>query len=126
MSIKSYRELIVWQKSIQVCTETYTLVSTFPKFEVYALADQMRRASVSIASNIAEGHNRNSTKHFLNFLSYSRSSVAELETQLIIANNLKYIDDEKLSLFLESCNEIGKMISGLEKSLKQKLQSPNP
>ena len=82
---KSYRELIVWQKSMELAEKVYLLVKALPKEETYALSDQMRRAAVSIPSNIAEGHARQSQKEFLQFLCIARGSRAELETQLLLA-----------------------------------------
>ena len=90
MSVKSYQELIVWQKAMQLVEEVYRLARMLPKAELFALSDQMRRAAVSIPSNIAEGQARNSTKEFVNFLSISRGSTAELETQLMICVRLKF------------------------------------
>ncbi len=91
MSLTNYKELIVWQKSMSLVTEIYQLVKFLPKEETYALSDQMRRAAVSIPSNIAEGQARNSTREFVNFLSIARGSKAELETQLMICVRLKYL-----------------------------------
>ena len=92
--MQSYRDLIVWQKSIDLVTAVYELVKLFPREELYALSSQIRRAVVSIPSNIAEGHNRNSDKEFVQFLCIARGSLGELETQLIIAEKLNYTNKE--------------------------------
>lgn len=91
--VRTYKELIVWQKSIILVKEIYLLSSHFPKTEVFGLTSQMQRAAVSIPSNIAEGFSRGSGKEFQHFLSISFGSARELETQLIIAKEIKYIDD---------------------------------
>lgn len=88
MYAKSYKELIVWQKSIQLVRAVYVLSGGFPKSELYGLTSQMRRAAVSTPSNIAEGYKRKSKLEFLQFLSIAEGSAAELETQIIIAKNL--------------------------------------
>ncbi len=116
--MSSYKDLLVWQKSIQLVTEVYRLSKTLPKEEVYGLVSQMQRAAVSIPSNIAEGHDRNSDKEFSQFLCIARGSLAELETQLIIAKNLDYINQEQMTYISNNCYEIGKMINGLLKRIK--------
>lgn len=89
----------MWQKAIQLVTDIYKMTKIFPKEETYALISQMHRAAVSIPSNIAEGHDRNSDKEFSNFLCIARGSLAELETQVIIAENLGYIKQEQKHTF---------------------------
>jgi four helix bundle protein len=111
--MSSYKELIVWQKSIQLVTDIYKLTKTFPKEEIYGLASQMQRAVVSIPSNIAEGNDRNSSKEFSQFLRIARGSLAELETQIIISEKLGYTDKGQITPILNSCYEIGRMINGL-------------
>lgn len=93
----SYRELVVWQRAIQLSLAVYKMTAVFPKEEVYGLTSQMRRSSVSIASNIAEGYGRGSRGEYKQFLAYARGSLMELETQLFIANELGYptLDDFK-------------------------------
>ena len=117
--MSSYKDLLVWQKSIQLVTEVYRLSKTLPKEEIYGLVSQMQRAAVSIPSNIAEEHDRNSDKEFSQFLCVARGSLAELETQLIIAKNLDYINQEQMTNISNNCYEIGKMINGLLKRIKQ-------
>ena len=116
--MKSYKELIVWQKSIELVIQIYKVTKTFPKEEVYGLTSQTQRADVSIPSNIAEGHDRNSSKEFVQFLYISRGSLAELETQILIAEKLGYMNQEEKTSILNNCYEIGKMINGLLKSIK--------
>ncbi len=116
--MQSYRELIVWQKSIDLVAEVYDIVKFFPKEEIYALSSQVRRAAVSIPSNIAEGHNRNYDKEFVHFLCIARGSLGELETQLFIAKRLNYISEEQVNKLLTDCYEIGKMLNALIKKIK--------
>ena len=117
MPVKTYKELIVWQKAMDLTVEIYRLVKLLPKFETYALSDQMRRAVVSIPSNIAEGYGRNSTKEFIQFLTIARGSQLELETQLQICQRLGYFSDNELTSVLQLCTEINKMLNVLIKKL---------
>lgn len=110
--IKSYKDLLIWQKGIEITEKVYLITNNFPENELFSLTNQIRRASVLILSNIAEGFGRNSTKSYMNFLKISRGSLYELETQLIIADRLNYISDNEL---LKSINDLlseeGKMIN---------------
>ena len=106
---------------MDLTVEVYRLVKFLPKEETYALSDQMRRAVVSIPSNIAEGHGRNSTRDFIRFLSIARGSQTELETQLQICERLKYISKEQLEFSLTLCDEVNKMLNVLISKLKNKL-----
>jgi four helix bundle protein len=112
-----YYELVVWQKAIALTKEVYRLVGFLPQSELHALSNQMRRAAVSIPSNIAEGHSRNSTKEYINFLSIARGSKSELETQLIICNELNYISVDECRFAFQLLNEIGSMLYSLMKKL---------
>ncbi|WP_412850350.1 four helix bundle protein [Chryseobacterium sp. PMSZPI] len=116
----NYKELIVWQKSVDLVTEIYNVTTAFPKEELYGLTSQIRRSSISIPSNIAEGHSRRSTSDYLQFLKISRGSCAELETQLIISRNLNYLDLEKFQILFEKTSEISKMLN----AVITKLQTP--
>ena len=118
--LNSYQDLLVWQKSVELCVEIYKLVKLLPKEEMYGLSDQMRRAVVSIPSNIAEGYTRNSTKEYLNFLSIANGSRTELETQLIICNKIGYLTEKDIEPAMQECEEIGKMISTLILKLKNR------
>lgn len=120
MSINSYRDLKVWQAGMDLTAEVYQLTQQFPKQETYGLSSQIQRAVVSVVSNIAEGHARDSTKEFLHFLSIALGSLFEVETQLILANRLMYLD-EQLKLALFKTDEISRMIRGLQRSLRAKL-----
>ena len=114
----SYRELIVWQKAMELVEEVYRLVKRLPREETYALSDQMRRAAVSIPSNIAEGHGRNSEREFLRFLSIAQGSRAELDTQIEICIRLKYIDMEQVVTAQNLSNEVGKMLRKMMQNLR--------
>lgn len=120
MEIKSFKELIVWQKSIELVKEIYKNTNRFPSFEQFGLASQMKRAAISIPSNIAEGKNRNTRKDFTNFLCIciANGSAAELETQIIIAKDLyPKIDYQGAESLLV---EVQKMLSVMIKKLKAK------
>ena len=93
--MKTFRDLIVWQKAIQFATEIYKVTSSFPATEQYGLTNQLRRAIVSVSSNIAEGSKRGSKKDFTHFLRMAQGSCAEIETQIAIANNLEYLSKDK-------------------------------
>lgn len=123
-AVNSYKDLLVWQKSIELTVSVYALTATFPKTEVFGLSSQVQRATVSVPSNIAEGHARDSTKEYLRFISIAIGSLAEVETQLTIAHKLQLINQETLGEQLEKTGEIGRMLRGLQKSLKAKLPSP--
>ena len=113
MSVQSYKDLIVWRKAIDMVDMIYQITRNFPKEELYGLTNQLRRAAVSIPSNIAEGHARASTAEFLRFLSIARGSLAEVETQLLIAQRLGYLTNDQLTPILSLQIEINKMTNGL-------------
>lgn len=119
--MKDYKELEVWQKGISVVLQVYELTKVFPKEERYALTDQIKRAVVSIPSNIAEGASRNTTKEFVQFLYIALGSASELETQMIIAEKLGYIKSEQ-ALYSE-ITVIRKMLNALITSLKKIVNS---
>ena len=121
MSVQHYRELIVWQKAIVLVEEVYRSTNSFPKTEIYALTNQIRRAAISIPSNIAEGQGRNSTREFLHFLSVAQGSLMELETQVTIAERLGYFNQTQEKHLLDSTAEVSRMLSGLRNSLNKKL-----
>lgn len=124
MYIQSYKELIVWQKAIQVVKGIFLLTESFPKSEIYGLTSQMRRASVSIPSNIAEGFGRKSQKEYSQFYAIAYGSGLELETQLIIAKELKLGDSQALSevetLLVEVLRMLNVMTKNLAKSSRTK------
>lgn len=115
-----YSELVVWQKAMDLVTDIYKITAVFPSEERFGLSSQIRRAAVSIPSNIAEGHGRKSTASYLNFLAIAFGSLMELETQIQIAVRLDYIYEEKAIALLAQTDEIGKMLSGLKRSLSEK------
>ena len=115
--VRSYRDLLVWQKAMELVAEVYRVVKKLPREEQYALSDQMRRAAVSIPSNIAEGQARNSTKEFIRFLSMAKGSLAELETQCFICIALSYISEKDLQAALSLSDELGKMLTALIQKL---------
>lgn len=116
--IKSYKDLLIWQKGIELTEKVYQLVKTFPNDELYALTSQIKRCSISIPSNIAEGYGRKSTKNYIQFLRISRGSLFELETQLIIAKKLNYITDEEIAdTIFNLIEEEGKMLNSFIKKL---------
>lgn len=113
MTVKYYRELIVWQKSIDLAIMVYEAVKTLPKEELYSLSDQIRRAAISIPSNIAEGNQRNTTRDYLRFLSIAKGSLGELETQLIICERLNFLSNEQTTPIMNQCTEVSKMLNKL-------------
>ena len=120
MTVKNYRELIVWQKSMTAVTMVYSLVKKLPKEELFGLSDQMRRCVISIPSNIAEGQQRNSGSEFTRFISYAQGSRAELETQLMACVAIGYLVEDDISELMNLLEEINKMLSTLVKTLPDK------
>ncbi|MEQ9090923.1 MAG: four helix bundle protein [Balneola sp.] len=112
-----FKELKVWQKSVELATEVYNSTNNFPSEEKFGITSQIRRSVVSISSNIAEGAGRKTKKEFKLFLNYAYSSCSELETQLIISKNLGFLNPDLLPVLSESINEIQKMIYSLSNSL---------
>ena len=114
----TFKDLTVWQKAMDLCDEVYVLSKLLPKEETYALAQQMRRAAVSVPSNIAEGYKRNTNKDFIQFLSVSSGSNAEVETQIYIAVRQNLISEEQAKRALSICTEVSKMLNALINRLK--------
>ncbi|MBI3627412.1 MAG: four helix bundle protein [Candidatus Sungbacteria bacterium] len=117
--MNSYRELLVWQKSIELTTETYRMTELYPKSEVYGLTSQIRRAAISIASNIAEGWSRKNIKEYNQFLRIARGSAAELETQLLVSKNVGLLNTSNFDRFSQSRTSIMKMLNALITSLNR-------
>ena len=115
---RSYRDLNVWKLSIELVKDVYQITTKFPPAEIYGLTNQMRRAAISIPSNIAEGQGRNSFKEFKQFLAIALGSLAELETQLIISHEIGYLNREDSSKLLAALDNIRKMLKALANSLK--------
>ena len=113
MKVKDYKDLKVWQKGIEIVDKVYAITATFPKEELYGMVIQMRKASVSIPSNISEGFVRQHNKEYKQFLYISLGSCAELDTQLIIANRRKYITKNKLEELAEDINHESRMLVSL-------------
>lgn len=116
--VKSYKELVAWQKGMELVRRVYALTRNFPKVEQYRLVDQLTRAAVSVPSNIAEGFGRATNKDFAHFVAQARGSLFEVETQLIIANDLGFIDD--ITSEIEGIAELSKVLNGLIRSLKRR------
>lgn len=116
---QDYKDLLVWQKAMELTTEVYKLIKLLPKEETFALASQMRRSAVSIPSNIAEGKGRNSDKEYSQFLAIAQGSRCELETQLLLCVNLGYLTNEHICYSIQLSNEVGKMLTKLILSLKK-------
>jgi four helix bundle protein len=117
MKVKNYQELIVWQKAMDLVVEVYTISKAFPREEVYGLTSQLRRAAVSVPSNIAEGQGRRTTADFLHYLSISYGSLREVETQTLIAKRLGYLNDRRCQEVLNLAAEVGRLLNGLMTSL---------
>ena len=120
MQVNSHKDLVVWQKGIKLCKIVYEVTEKFPRSEIYGITSQMRRSAVSIPSNIAEGRSRNTTKDFLHFLSITLGSASELETQLEIAKELCFLEEEKYLKINALLAEVSKMTIGLMKKLEMK------
>lgn len=119
--VEDYKNLIVWQRSMELAEEVYRLVKKLPKEELFALSDQIRRAVISIPSNIAEGYERDSTKEYIHFLSIAKGSKAELETQLLLCTKIHYLDNSDIEKSISLIQEIAKMLNSLQKHLIAKL-----
>ena len=116
----THKDLNVWRKAIEFVTTIYSSTSSFPQSEKFGLTNQIRRASVSIPSNIAEGSARNHSKEFIQFLYIALSSASEVDTQIRISENLSFIEKEKADGLLLELESISKMIQGLIRSIKNK------
>ena len=125
MPVQSYRDLIVWQKAMELVKLVYALTKKFPKEELFGLSLQIRKAVVSVPSNIAEGQGRNSTKEFLRHLFIGYGSLMETETQNLIAEMQGYITAEESKELILKSAEVGRLINGLVNSLERKLGSSN-
>ena len=119
--LKNFKELNVWQKAYKLCLEIYKITKNFPNEEKYGLASQMKRAVVSIPSNIAEGYGRKTIPDYVRCLYIAYGSTCELETQTLLSGDLKYLNDNKKGSLLEKINEVERMLMALIKSLENKL-----
>lgn len=118
-TIQSHEDLIVWQKAVELSVLLYKLTDTFPQREMYGISAQMRRAAVSVPSNIAEGRRRGTTKDFAHFLRIAHGSIAELETQLLISRKLAFCDNESMNNIQSLITEISKMLHAIIRKLGQ-------
>ncbi len=126
MPIKDYRDLIVWQRAMDLVEKIYELTRRFPKEELYGLSSQVRKAAVSVPSNIAEGHGRHTTREFLHFLSIASGSLREIETDVLIARRLGYVDQRNESETLSLAAEVSRLGSALVRSLRKKEKPITP
>ena len=117
MKVRNYQELIAWQGAMDLVEDVYKATKDFPREEIYALTSQIRRAAVSIPSNIAEGQGRRTTADFLRHLSIAYGSLREVETQAMIARRLTYISQAKLEEVMNRAGEVGRLLNGLMSSL---------
>ena len=120
MSVGSYRDLIAWQKAMDLAVAVFRLTETLPRREVYGLASQLRRAALSVPSNIAEGQGRGATREYVRFLRIARGSVQELETQLTLALRLGFVRPEVINPLLNDTAEVSRIVSGLMRSLERR------
>ena len=123
--VSSYRDLLVWQKSLEWAKAIYDATAQWPRDERFGLISQVRRAAVSIASNIAEGAARRSTGEFIQFIGVAQGSLAEAETQIILAERLGYITEASATTLLESSAEISRMLAALKASLVRRKNTPH-
>ena len=123
--MENYKELIVWQKSVELVVDVYKKAKSFPKEEIYSLTDQIKRAATSIPANIAEGWGRGNPKEFIHFLKIARGSLMELENHLIVSQKLNYLTEENFNDLSKKIDEIGKMIYKFSKSVEKKIPSKN-
>jgi four helix bundle protein len=119
MAGRNYTDLIAWQKSMDLAQELYRATARFPKEEMYGLMSQLRRAAVSVPSNIAEGQGRRTTGAFLQHLSIAHGSLRETETQMLLAVRLGYLSDKAAASLMKQTGEVGRLITGLANSLSR-------
>ena len=120
-TINSYRDLLVWQASVDLATRCCKLTAAFPASELYGMTSQIRRASVSVAANIAEGHGRDGTGNFIQFLRIAQGSLKELETHVVICGRVGMLDEQVAGELQEHCDEIGRMLRSLIRTLEAKV-----
>ncbi len=122
--LRNYKELKVWQRAYQLCLEVYKITKRFPNEERYILTSQIRRAAVSVPSNIAEGYGRKTTPEYIRFLYIAYGSNCELETQILLSGDMGYIETDKLKILQEGIGEVERMLKALIKSLEKKHLNP--
>src|SRR6266516_2165159 len=121
MAVQSFSELIVWRKGMDLVEAIYRSTATFPKDELFGLTSQLRRAAVSVPSNIAEGQGRRSTREFLHHLSIAYGSLCEAKTQILIAGRLGYLVPREIERLIELVAKVAKLLNGLSRSLSKRL-----
>lgn len=121
MAVRGYRELVVWRRAMQLARETYRVAAALPPSERYGMASQLRRAAVSVASNIAEGHSRAHVREFLQLLSVARGSTVELETQLLLAQLVGHVRGREIRTALALCDEVSRMLTVMRAKLADRL-----
>jgi four helix bundle protein len=122
MTINSFRDLRVWQSGIELVTQIYRLTQFFPREELYGLISQLRREAISVPSNIAEGHARESSKEYLNYLSIVQGSLAEIQTQIEIAVRLDFIQHESAQQTVEFASSLSRQIFALRNAIARKIE----
>jgi four helix bundle protein len=120
---RTYRELLVWQKSMQLVTEIYRVTASYPRQEIYGLVSQMRRAAISVPSNLAEGQARYHPRDFLRFIGHARGSLVELETQIMISTELGHCSSEASSRLLEQTAHIGALMNNLYSAVERRTEN---
>jgi len=115
--LRNYRDLITWQMAMELAKEVYRTTMNFPKEERYRITSQIRRSAVSVPSNVAEGHSRNSTGEYRQQLGVANGSLAELETLVLLSTSFTYLSEEEGNELLKRCSEVGKLLNGILRSL---------
>ncbi len=120
VQVRTFKDLLVWQKAFELVVEVYRITKTFPRDETYGLTAELRKTVRSVPYNIAEGHKRETTTEYIRFLNIAGGSAAELETQLLLAQRLKYLEGETADRVLSQRNEVERMLDALVRSLKSR------
>jgi four helix bundle protein len=123
---ESFRDLTVWQRSVELALQIYKLTAKFADSERFGLTNQLRRASVSVKSNIAEEYGRSTRGEYIQFLGHARGSIFEVETQIVIAKALEFGPKQTILIAEEFCSEVGKMLGAMMKTLRIKSLVPSP
>ena len=126
MRVRYYRDLVVWQRAVEFVAEIYRLSGTFPRDERFGITAQLRRASVSVAANIAEGSGRATSRDLLNFLSYARGSLNEAESMMFVAQRLRFVSDEDCTDALRLADETSRMLACLRESIRKRTRKSPP
>ena len=122
--IRSHRDLIVWQRAMSMVTDVYRVTNVFPATEKFGLTSQLRRAAISVPSNIAEGYGRGTSQDYLRFLRIARGSLFEVDTQLLIATNLGFLNHDQYQQVENQLAETGRVLAGLIKSIESRIANP--